>query len=637
MTLRKHMVRPDSPDFRDRMYSPTLKALKSEYNAEPFRDERWVERVKDQGTTSACTGFALSSMVEVLHELAQRPHSVQVSPYMLYYLARRYDEIPGADQDEGSTARGAMKAWHKHGACQNHLWDNIGLNLRNVDDNWEADAFQRPLGAYYRVDHTSISDMHAAINESQVLYATAQIHEGWDNLEGLLPISYSGEEAILGGHAFLIVGYDATGFIIQNSWSKNWGVAGFARLSYGDWRANGMDAWVAQLGVNISRHAETVGRGLCMKTARVKSGGIDSKRLLSTNPVVSAQQINPYIINLGNNGELSATGQFYTYEEDLVALATTHLENAIADFELGKDDPIDVAIYAHGGLVPEKGAADTARAWIPEMYARKIFPVFMMWESGFLDTLSYIVKERLGLEVPGATAAGFWEKMEDFMDDRMESLLSGLGTAMWDEMKENARLASENPQGALQMLYEILCNKTPANIRRRLRLHLIGHSCGAIFHCHLLPLLMKAKENKFSVDSVSFMAPACRSELFNSNIRPYLATPNNQSSSLVREYNQFFLCDSLEQKDNCHPLPYNRSLLYLVSNSFERGRGTPLAGMEKFLDLIQGVDGDSYGNWFKAQTGDTGNVLTMTNSTSHGGFDNDIDTRNAVLGRINPH
>src|SRR5678815_6131310 len=51
-------VHADSPDLRDRIYSPTLRLLGKTYNAEPFADEAWAPRIKDQGQTSACTGFA---------------------------------------------------------------------------------------------------------------------------------------------------------------------------------------------------------------------------------------------------------------------------------------------------------------------------------------------------------------------------------------------------------------------------------------------------------------------------------------------------------------------------------------------------------------------------------------------------
>jgi hypothetical protein len=110
-------IRPDTIDFRDKAYRPTLKPLEPAFNFTPFTDSIQVARVKDQKETSACTGFALSALIEILLDKEKRLTSVTVtaelgrlSPYMLYYFARRYDEIPG-DEDTGSTARGAMKAW----------------------------------------------------------------------------------------------------------------------------------------------------------------------------------------------------------------------------------------------------------------------------------------------------------------------------------------------------------------------------------------------------------------------------------------------------------------------------------------------------------------------------------------------
>ena len=41
----------------------------------------------------------------------------------------------------------------------------------------------------------------------------------------------------------------------------------------------------------------------------------------------------------------------------------------------------------------------------------------------------------------------------------------------------------------------------------------------------------------------------------------------------------------VEQDDNCASL-YNRSLLYLVSNTCERKPRTPILGMEKFAHLL---------------------------------------------------
>lgn len=107
-----------------------------------------------------------------------------------------------------------------------------------------------PGGAYYRVMHRNIRDMHAAIAETGILYTTLMVHEGWDrpgpettkltyvlsgNLLHLeLPIIARKGRAD-GGHAVAVVGYTRDGFVIQNSWGESWGNGGFALLPYEDW------------------------------------------------------------------------------------------------------------------------------------------------------------------------------------------------------------------------------------------------------------------------------------------------------------------------------------------------------------------------------------------------------------------
>jgi hypothetical protein len=127
---------------------------------------------------------------------------------------------------------------------------------------------------------------------------------------------------------------------------------------------------------------------------------------------VRAQQINPYIVNLENNGKLSDHGRFRTDKDDLHDLALHYLPNALDDWKLKEDDPIDIALYAHGGLVSEDGAAATAAQWIPALYANKIFPIFFMWETGLLQTIDNILNGRWALqgrrEASGIAYAILW-------------------------------------------------------------------------------------------------------------------------------------------------------------------------------------------------------------------------------------
>ena len=55
-----------------------------------------------------------------------------------------------------------------------------------------SDALNRPLGAYFRVNHRDLVAMHAAINEVGILFATATVHAGWQSPKGgVIPYTIS--------------------------------------------------------------------------------------------------------------------------------------------------------------------------------------------------------------------------------------------------------------------------------------------------------------------------------------------------------------------------------------------------------------------------------------------------------------
>ena len=96
------------------------------------------------------------------HTAKRSPALCSVSPYMLYSMARRYDEFPGDPAaDTGSSLRGAMKGWYKHGACEASLWagEKMPKATKRAQEDWWLDAVRRPLGAYYRVDHRSVTGL----------------------------------------------------------------------------------------------------------------------------------------------------------------------------------------------------------------------------------------------------------------------------------------------------------------------------------------------------------------------------------------------------------------------------------------------------------------------------------------------
>jgi hypothetical protein len=608
-------VVPDRLDLRDRVYMPPV-AVVPGLTLVPKTDIP----ILDQEQTNACTGFALASVVYLLQHTAKRKQrDCCVSPFMLYSMARRYDEFPGdPDVDSGSSLRGAMKGWYKHGVCSDRLWTSKQMPtgpVKKSADDWWLDAVQRPLGAYYRVDTRSVTDMHVALNEIGILYVSAVCHSGWDEgysnrsqaKGGYWMIPRRKASLSDGGHAFAIVGYNQDGFIIQNSWGTGWGTKGRALLTYEDWLDNAMDCWVAQLGVLTELHL-TIAKST---TLRLEGGKVQ----LAGESSLRRREISPFIVNMENNGRLSNSGDFRTQESDIEALVTHHLGEARTIWGLGKNDPVDIAIYAHGGLTSEDTAGDTAAKWIPALYERQIFPIFLMWETDLWSTLQGRLEDILK-DQPRPTGR-FFDGVKSWWNERLEKLLAQPGTAIWSEMKQNADAISNTAESGGMKLYKA-CQLSPyfADLSK-VRLHLVGHSAGAILHSHVVDRLGR---QGWEFESVSFMAPAVRVDLFEKTVVPAI------KNGKVKRFNQFHLSDDMEQKDpTCKPiLGYSRSLLYLVSQSLEHGRSTPILGLEKdFNDKIGTMNLPNVATW--AAPG------KESKSTTHGGFDDDQVTMASII------
>jgi len=619
---RQRPVTPDQLDFRDRLYQPPV----SLQPAKSVLPGSWLP-IKNQKNTNACTGFALSTVIEYLLLKGRREENPAVSPFMLYSMARRYDEIPeprNADvklSDTGSTLRGALKGWYKQGSCANKLWPDIDMPkaTNKVSTDWWIDAVKRPLGAYYRVDPLSITDMHVALNDLGVLYASAVCHSGWEEDKNatrrstppkrwsdIWQIPCRRGESTDGGHAFAIVGYNEDGFLIHNSWGVDWGTAGYAILTYSDWQQNAMDCWAPQIGVVTAEH-RAIASSTTLRTD--KSGSV----VLATSEVLANREIAPFIVDVGNNGELNQTGDFRTGVDDVRALADFHVGEARKRWGLSNTEPIDIAIYAHGGLVAETGAANAARKWIPLLYSNQIFPIFIMWETGFFDTVIDRIEDAAH-HVPRSTggARELLDAARRFINQRIERALSAPGTILWNEMKQNADALSggASPAAGLPMLYEAF------KLSRSLgpfRLHLIGHSAGAIVHSFVADRLAQVG---LVFASMSLMAPAVRLDTFQKRVLPYLQTDT------IDRYLQFSLTEQAEEQDlTCKP--YLRSLLYLVSESFEAGVRTPILGMDRYFQQ-SGIAGQDRVTYITTPSAESPNA-------THGGFDDDTAVQKAIV------
>jgi hypothetical protein len=502
--------------------------------------------------------------------------------------------------------------------------------------------------------------MHAAIAEVGMIYCTLMVHEGWASpgtepnaprailpgakrkgaIKSLPIIQRRGRAA--DGHAVALVGYTAEGFIVQNSWGRDWGERGFALLPYEDFMMHATDVWVMQVGVPVRIDLWEQGA----RFADTLSG------IHRAHASIPLETVRPFVVDVGNNGQLSDTGDYWTTPDDIEHLFAKTIPEATKDWRRRR-----ILLYLHGGLNDERGTAERIIAFKEVMLANEIYPVHIMWESGAMETVKSLLKDHLTDVDDRAGGPADWLKrlrdnLVEAKDRSLELTLAKPGSAMWREMKENARLASIHPdkKGAMELLTERArhaIGKLGAETRSTLELHMVGHSAGSIFAAYALPLILKTG---IKLKTLQFMAPAIRLDLFKELVLPLV------TSGKCPHPTNYILSDAGERDDTVGP--YGKSLLFLVSNAFEGALGVPLLGMERFVSA-KGETRDRFihkdhkwtTSFFETKIDGSPSLIVAGNeeldkqfgvlqganlsrSETHGGFDNDRDTMNSVLARV---
>lgn len=650
---------PDAFDARDLEYLPRLQPLPGELDVRPA-DKANFYIMTQQG--NSCTGHAVAAMINTVLArreatgVAPREKPMHVSPYMLYAMARRYDEFAGED-DEGSSLRGALKGWYYHGVLPESAWPALDPGQApDIDEPALAElAMHEPLGTFYRVNAFRLDDMQSAVNELHSIVVSAAVHEGWVSptivarkvpgtrkAQHMAVIERGPHSRQLGGHAFAIVGYNEVGFLVQNSWGTTWGRNGFATLPYDDWLASAYDAWVARPGVRSIVSQRSHSRTVTATAGEVANG-----------PGPDLQRLDRHVVNLGNDGKLSVTGRFSSTpaQIDRIFARMKDYHDYWADHPAGARSgspaPRRIAIYAHGGLNSESTGLSIAWGQLNWWLNNHIYPITFAWQSGPSETLVDQLSDMSHAHLP-AGGLGF-DLVEQF-DRLVEKIARVSARWMWDEMKENATKASKPfpaakakwpvpSTGAARQTMAALPGASLTASRLKayvdaapgpVEVHLVGHSAGSIFLGAMLDQL-----EGIPITSLSFMAPAIRIDTFLEQVVPHLGRH-------VAQFATFGLDKQRELDDVCGVKGrniYQKSLLYLVSRALERstdgGSEVPILGMERFVDAEVG------GTTVDKAVHDVGGSIiwspserpanSRSDSTSHGGFDDDSATMTSVM------
>jgi hypothetical protein len=644
---RTSKARKDNIDVRDRLFQPAPISLddecpRADVIARFFGAYAKAGLILNQGREGACTGFGLSCVVNYLRWIkAGNPAKLEsVSPRMLYTLARRYDEYEG-EAYEGSTCRGAIKGWFGNGVCLESDWPYAPEASNPPRYGYAKAALATTLGVYYRIDLKSITDVQAAIAQHGAVFVSANTHDGWDAVPqakksparhaDLPVISFDGKRSTAGGHAFALVGFNAGGFVVQNSWGKDWGAGGFAVLQYGDWLTNAMDAWVVALGAP----GVAAGRLVPGVASKITAAGADQSQWWDEGRAYQ------HSVVLGNDGRvdryLTEDAQPRNLQHQCAVLPDAWFRTRPAS------EPKRLVIVIHGGLNSQSDAIKRASAMGRYFIGNGCFPLFMVWKTGILESIGNVFDDSRNKNA--GLAGGFqWTDATDLV---LENRLGrGLARPIWSEMKGNAELAFAPRRGGELLLNAIATLSQTWN--EKFELHVIGHSAGSIFFGHMLTAMRARAGLLPALKTINIFAPACSVSFANQH---YANDP-----AVMSKLHLDCLADPQERDDNVAMI-YRKSLLYFVSAALETDLRTPILGLQRVADPgDQGWDGSSdtgeaLAAWRQAAAAadlaarsklvTTARVRTARTSTeevfipaAHGAFDNDIDVVGRTLQRI---
>ena len=334
-----------------------------------------------------------------------------------------------------------------------------------------------------------------------------------------------------------------------------------------------------------------------------------------------------HVINL-RMGALSSGGAFQTTAEDVEALFAEHLPRFHAQRQQQTPGaPLKLVLFAHGGLNDELESLRNARNRIEFYLSNRCYPVFFVWETGVKETLVDIVRRIAGFS-PGRAAV---DVVSGVSDPLLEGAFREVGFSMWHNMKRSAELAFAPRQGGT-LVVERLAELWKQH-SAEMEIHAIGHSAGAVFHAHFLSALFQQSSNPpLEVRSLHLLAPAITIPLFKETLADHVG-------GRVRALTQFTMARDFELADSVGP--YRKSLLYLVSRSFEDEAEMPILGLEESLrrdpDMTRFFGLLGNGQRRKAEvlfsTREDG-PRHSTIAKKHGDFDNDRLTMAGVMRRI---
>lgn len=161
----------------------------------------------DQGETAHCAAYSAAQIVEALYWKATGK-LLQLDASHIYAKAK---EIDGATNADGTYPEVTLK---------------VALDL--AKDILPGEYSVKKIYGGKDIEQR----LKRIIHKNGFLAGGFRITEDWYQLKRGDSILDSAKKRNLGGHCVVVSGYFKDSLIIQNSWGKDWGASGFARITW---------------------------------------------------------------------------------------------------------------------------------------------------------------------------------------------------------------------------------------------------------------------------------------------------------------------------------------------------------------------------------------------------------------------
>lgn len=179
---------------------------------------KYLLPVRDQGSQGACVAVAASTMKE---------YQEFRDDLMWEYFSPQFIYDNRTNKDSGMYLRDLMRILQKIGCVTEDKYPYLKKTNQGEGLIKEASNFRI---ANYALCETIEDVKCSLVTNGIVLIAVPVFNHGermWKRI--------SDSDQQQGGHCMAIVGYDEKGFIIRNSWGKDWNGNGYTVFPYEDW------------------------------------------------------------------------------------------------------------------------------------------------------------------------------------------------------------------------------------------------------------------------------------------------------------------------------------------------------------------------------------------------------------------